>query len=183
VNGAVPRIRYRHPRFSRDENDGVRTCHGPFIANRYGSATFFRDDHLFGIVMFVEGNHRPGVQNLCPHVKVFGVAILLVDLDDEFSNGTWTGRSSGAAQPVLAITLLENQGCGRRWPLRACRSRLRSLVALSMNKKYAKRSSREGKKDRQVAKGHESSGERGFEREYRALEFLYKLSFSEKASA
>ncbi len=120
MDGTGPGIRYRHPCFSRDENDRVWTCHGSFIADSYGSTTFFQDDYLFGIVVFVERNHRTGVQNLRPHVKVFGVSVLLVDLDDEFRNGTRTGRSSGAAQPALAITLLENQRCRSQLAVRAC---------------------------------------------------------------
>jgi len=70
----------------------VRTCHSSFIANRYGGTAFFQDDHLFGIVVFVERNHPAGAHNLRPHVEVFGVSVLLVDLDDEFRDGTWAGR-------------------------------------------------------------------------------------------
>jgi hypothetical protein len=85
--GLFPVFRYRHPRFARDDNDRVWTCHGSFIANSYGSTAFFQDDYRFGIVVFVERNHRTGVQNLRPQVKVFGVSVLTVDLNDEFSNG------------------------------------------------------------------------------------------------
>lgn len=61
MDRTVPGIRYPYPRFSRDENEGVWTCHGSFIANRYGSTAFFKDDYLFRIVVFVERNHRSGV--------------------------------------------------------------------------------------------------------------------------
>ena len=88
MDGTVPAIRYRHPCFSRDENDGVRTCHGSLVPNGYRCTAFFKDDHLFGIVVFVERNHRAGIQNFVSDVKVLGVSVLLVDFDDESRNGT-----------------------------------------------------------------------------------------------
>jgi len=74
--------------------------------------------------VFVERDHSPGFQNLVPDVKVLGVSVQLVDLDDEFRNRLGTGWSLGTAQSVLAIILFENQGCGRSWALRTRRSRL-----------------------------------------------------------
>jgi hypothetical protein len=123
VDGTVPGIRYRHPCFSRNEHDGVRACNGSFIGDSYSSASIFQDHYLFGVVVLVERNHRAGIQSLRSHVKVFGVSVLLVDLDDEFRNGPRTSRSSGAAQPVLPILLLENQRRRSRWT-----ARLRSIV-------------------------------------------------------
>ena len=65
----------------------MRPGYGSFIADRYGSAAFFQNDYLFGIVVFVERNHRTGIQNLRAHEKVIGVSVLPVDLDDEFRDG------------------------------------------------------------------------------------------------
>jgi hypothetical protein len=66
MNAAVAGIRYRHPCFSRDENDGVRTCHGSFIANSYGSTAFFQDDYLFGLWCLWKGMIAPGFKISVP---------------------------------------------------------------------------------------------------------------------
>jgi hypothetical protein len=88
MDGTLSSIGYRHPGLSRDENNGVRTCHGSLIANGYGRTPFFHDDYFFGVVVLVEWNRRTRCQELCPHIEVLGVAVLLVDLDDEFRYGT-----------------------------------------------------------------------------------------------
>ena len=121
MNGARSSIGYRHPGFSWDENNGVRTCHGSLVADRNGRTPFLHDDHFFGVAVLVEWNHRASLQELRPHVEVFGVAVLLVDLDDELRYGTRMGRASRAAQSVLPVIFLENQGYGVRCPMRACR--------------------------------------------------------------
>lgn len=116
MNGSAAGIRHRDPRLTREENNRVRTCHSSFVTNRYCGACFLQNKHLLGIVVFVKGNDGARLQNLRQRKEVFGVSILLVDLDDEFRNGSWTtGRrlSYGAAQPVLAVGLLENQRLGR----------------------------------------------------------------------
>ena len=66
MNAAVPGIRYRHPSLSRDEDDGVRTCHGSFIANRYGSTASFQDDYLFGLWCLWKGMIAPGFKISIP---------------------------------------------------------------------------------------------------------------------
>jgi len=88
ADGLVSRIGYPHPRFSRDENDRVWTCHGSLVANGYRCTAIFKDDHLFGVVMFVERNHGAGIQNFVSDVKVLGISVQFVDLDDESGNGT-----------------------------------------------------------------------------------------------
>ena len=64
----------------------MRPCYGPLIANGNRGTTFFQDDYLFGIVVQVERNHRAGVHDFRPHIKVLGVSVLLVDLDNELRN-------------------------------------------------------------------------------------------------
>jgi hypothetical protein len=70
----------------------VWTRQGPFVANRYGGTAFLQNKHLLGIMMFMEINDGTGFQNLCQHNDVFGPAILLIDLNDEFRDGTCTSR-------------------------------------------------------------------------------------------
>ena len=102
MDRAVPGIRYLYPRFARDENNGVGTCHGAFIANSYGGTTFFQDNYLFGIVVFVERNHGAGIQNFVSDVEVLGVSVLLVDLNDKFGNGT---RTSGSSRRISDVAV------------------------------------------------------------------------------
>jgi hypothetical protein len=83
ADGLVSRIGYGHPRFAWNENDGVWN-----LADGYRRTAFFKDHHFFGIVVFVEWNHRSGIQNFISDVKVFGVSVLFIDLDDESRNGT-----------------------------------------------------------------------------------------------
>ena len=92
MNGVVSSVRYRDPRLSRDENDCVWPRQGPFIANCYCDPTFLQDKHFLRIMVLVEINDGAGIQILRQHNEVFGPPILLVDLNDEFRNGTWSTR-------------------------------------------------------------------------------------------
>src|SRR5579862_4820414 len=118
MDGVASGIRYGDPSFPRNKNDGVRTCHGPLITNSYRRTSFFKDHYFFRVVMFVERNHCPRLQNLVTDVKVFGASVLFVNLDEELRNGTRTCWPPRAAQAALPITFLQNQWCGKLLRLR-----------------------------------------------------------------
>jgi hypothetical protein len=93
----------------------------------------------------------PGFKNLCKHQEIFGIAVVFVDLDGEFRNGTWTTGvrySSRAAQEMLAVALLEDQRLGCRLGVRLRRDGLRDLPILSADKKYPQSCHCERKRDR-----------------------------------
>jgi hypothetical protein len=61
----------------------MRTRYRSLVADRDRRATFFHYDYLFGVVVLVEGNHRTGIHHLGTYVEIFGVSVLLIDLDEE----------------------------------------------------------------------------------------------------
>src|SRR5919109_234286 len=113
MDGAASGIRYGDPGFPRNENDGVRTCHGPLTTNGYRRTSFFKDHYFFRVVMLVERNHRPRLQNLITDVKVFGASVLFVNFDEKLRNGTRASWPPRTAQAALPSTFLQNQCRGK----------------------------------------------------------------------
>src|SRR5215472_487491 len=116
----VSGVRYCNPRLSWDENDRARTRQGSLVDDCYGGAILFHNENLLSIVVHMKRNRGPGLQSLGHSNEVFGPAILLVNLNDEFRNGT---RSSGerlfcvAAQQMLSVAFLQDKRMSNRGTL------------------------------------------------------------------
>lgn len=98
--------------------------------------------------------------DLGEHEEVLGVAILLVNLNDERKTA-----ARGELHTMFAVVRLQNQRLGRRHAVCTRRGGLWSARIFGKNKKYAKHCSRECNKDRQATKSHEPSGQPRFGRE------------------
>jgi hypothetical protein len=93
VNRMVSGVPYGYPCLSRYENDRTRTSQGSLVADGYRGPALFQYEDLLGVVMHVKGNDGPRFQTFCDRNAVFGPAILLINLNDEFRNGPGAAAS------------------------------------------------------------------------------------------